>query len=160
MLYPPRENLAFWGLLHGGTCGYTVVGETKKKGRNTYYRCTYQNGHCDGGYVRAEALDAQFRKLVRRVKNDDEIAERSTKQAAVVEGHQTTFHRSRNMQAHDFIRFCSLFWVRFTGYCCGKALIPSAYTTGKILVVRILVVDVGTGEIDRPGHTETFNIIP
>jgi len=92
-LYPPRENLAFWGLLRCGTCGYTVVGEAKKKGRYTYYRCTHQDGNCDEGYVRAETLDAQFRELVRRVKNDDEIVEKVKQALRESLDDETAFHR-------------------------------------------------------------------
>jgi hypothetical protein len=76
MIYPPKENLAFWGLLTCAKCGCSVVGETKKAGRYVYYRCTHGRGDCDEGYVRAEALDAQFRELVARVRVDDEIAEK------------------------------------------------------------------------------------
>lgn len=72
---PPKEGMTYWGIIRCKKCGCAVVGETKKGGRWTYYRCTHGKGNCDQGYVRAEVLDEQFREIVIKVKVDDELIE-------------------------------------------------------------------------------------
>ncbi len=72
---PPKEGMTYWGILKCKKCGCAVVGESKKGGRWTYYRCTHGKGDCDQGYVRAEVLDQQFKEIVTKVKVNDELIE-------------------------------------------------------------------------------------
>lgn len=74
-----RRDFAFSGLIACHACGCAVVGEIKKE-RYVYYHCTGYADKCQGNpascrrkYVREEALEAQFTKLLDRLRFDDEV---------------------------------------------------------------------------------------
>jgi site-specific DNA recombinase len=74
-----RYDFAFSGLIACAQCGCAVVGEIKKQ-RYVYYHCTGYADKCQGNpgtcrrkYVREEELEAQFTKLLGRLKFDDEV---------------------------------------------------------------------------------------
>ena len=76
-----RHDFAFSGLIACHACGCAVVGEIKKQ-RYVYYHCTGYADKCQGNpascrrkYVREEALEAEFTKLLGRLKFDDEVLE-------------------------------------------------------------------------------------
>jgi len=76
-----KHDFAFSGLIACGKCGCAVVGEIKKQ-RYVYYHCTGYVDKCQGSpascrrkYVREEALEAQFTKLLGRLRFDDEVLE-------------------------------------------------------------------------------------
>jgi site-specific DNA recombinase len=74
-----RHDFAFSSLIACAQCGCAVVGEIKKQGY-VYYHCTGYADKCQGNpascrrkYVREEELEAQFTKLLGRLKFDDEV---------------------------------------------------------------------------------------
>ena len=76
-----KHDFAFSGLIACHACGCAVVGEIKKQ-RYVYYHCTGYADKCQGNpvscrrkYVREESLEAQFTRLLGRLRFDDEVLE-------------------------------------------------------------------------------------
>jgi len=70
-----RHDHAFGGLVTCGHCGCSFVGEIKK-GRLTYYHCTFNRGECPSKrqpWVREEVLEAQFGDALKMLVIDEEI---------------------------------------------------------------------------------------
>ena len=67
-----KHDFAFSRLITCGHCGYSVVGEIKKK-RYIYYRCTRYKGECNEPYVREEVLEEKFTALLGRLTFDSEV---------------------------------------------------------------------------------------
>jgi hypothetical protein len=76
-----KHDFAFSGLIACAQCGCAVVGEIKKQ-RYVYYHCTGYADKCQGNpascrrkHVREESLEAQFSRLLGRLRFDDEVLE-------------------------------------------------------------------------------------
>lgn len=54
------------GLIACGSCGASVVGDTKRKAGKAweYYRCSRQRGPCDEGYIRMERIEEQLGEVL------------------------------------------------------------------------------------------------
>ncbi len=59
-------------LLRCHLCGSAMVGENKKEGRYTYYRCSRQKYGCEQGYISEKKLDKMFDAMIESLKVPDE----------------------------------------------------------------------------------------
>ena len=58
---PLRSNaqlMAYRGVLICGECAKGLVGEKKKSGKHTYYRCLKMKNGCTQGYINEKAIDS------------------------------------------------------------------------------------------------------
>ncbi len=62
----------FSGLLTCGSCGFAMVGELKK-GKYVYYHCSGSRGKCSQPYVREEAIEESYAKMLQRISMDEEM---------------------------------------------------------------------------------------
>lgn len=62
-----KNEFRFQGLMTCGKCGGSVVGESKKGGKYTYYRCAANTRGCEQGYVNEIKLETQFAEVIRAV---------------------------------------------------------------------------------------------
>lgn len=87
-----KHEHAFARLISCGHCGCALVGEMKK-GRYTYYRCTWAKGRCPDPHVREEVLSEQFAHALDALTFDAEVLEQIRK--ALFESHEEAarFHR-------------------------------------------------------------------
>jgi site-specific DNA recombinase len=68
-------NFEFANLIICGDCGCKVIGE-RKKGKYTYYHCTFSKGrHRNRSYLREEKLAKLFEEPIKRITINEEIAE-------------------------------------------------------------------------------------
>ncbi len=68
------HHFAFRGLLKCGACGCAITAE-RKKGKYTYYRCTYAKGKCGQKPMREEGLALALGEPLRGLRMSDERAE-------------------------------------------------------------------------------------
>ena len=73
--YPNRKNFPFNNLITCGICNCKVLGE-HKKGKYTYYHCTFSKGRHNGlDYIREEKLATMFEEPISRITIPEDIAE-------------------------------------------------------------------------------------
>src|ERR1017187_9348096 len=68
------HSFPFSGLLTCGLCGCAMVGEIKK-GRYVYYHCSGAKGKCPEPYVRQEAIETDFEKVLSQIAMDQEVVD-------------------------------------------------------------------------------------
>ncbi len=74
-----KKRFVFNGLLRCGICGCRVLGETKK-GRFTYYHCTFSKGRHEGkGYFREHRLVELLAEPIKKITLSKDMADRLAK---------------------------------------------------------------------------------
>ncbi len=69
-----KNKFAFNNLMRCGVCGCKIVGE-RRKGKFTYYHCTFSKGRHEGGdYIREENIPPLFEQSLKNISITPEIA--------------------------------------------------------------------------------------
>jgi site-specific DNA recombinase len=71
-----RREFKFGGVMTCGECGAPVVGELKKGGKYTYYRCSRLKRGCSQGYVNESVIEPQVDALVYSLRVPEDIKEK------------------------------------------------------------------------------------
>jgi len=68
-----KKDFTYKGLLSCGECGAPLVGEHKKGGKYTYYRCVSMKNGCTQGYVNETVIDVQVQEHIDRMEFTEDL---------------------------------------------------------------------------------------